>query len=81
MFSTLILDDDPMDGSRSLRKRKASSEGLDAHSKASSKRQRKEESEPSESEVPAPAVSDGEDEDEPVLAAAPRANRLPTRKS
>ena len=32
IFNTLILDDDPLDGSRSLRKRKASSEGLDIQS-------------------------------------------------
>ena len=38
IFNTLILDDDPLDGSRSLRKRKASSEGFDVQSKASSKR-------------------------------------------
>ena len=38
VFNTLILDDDPLDGSRSLRKRKASSDDLEGRSKASSKR-------------------------------------------
>ena len=41
IFNTLILDDDPLDGSRSLRKRKASSEGLDVQSKTSSKRRKR----------------------------------------
>ena len=37
VFSSLILDDDPMDGSRSLRRRKASSKSLDARFEAANK--------------------------------------------
>lgn len=45
VFNTLILDDDPLDGSRSLRKRKASSE-QDESATISRKRQRNEYSKP-----------------------------------
>ena len=38
VFNNLILQDDPLDGSRSLRKRKASSADVEEQSKASSKR-------------------------------------------
>lgn len=41
VFNNLILDDDPLDGSRSLRKRKASSDEVDAQSKTSSKRRKR----------------------------------------
>ncbi|KAL9015799.1 MAG: hypothetical protein Q9185_006813, partial [Variospora sp. 1 TL-2023] len=40
VFNTLILEDDPLDGSRSLRKRKTSSADLDRPSADSRKRQR-----------------------------------------
>lgn len=52
VFNTLILDDDPLDGSRSLRKRKASSE-QDETAAISRKRQRHEYSKP-DPELPAP---------------------------
>ena len=41
VFNNLILDDDPLDGSRSLRKRKASSDEVDAQSKTSSRRRKR----------------------------------------
>ena len=41
VFNTLILDDDPLDGSRSLRKRKASSAEVEILSKSSGKRRKK----------------------------------------
>lgn len=46
VFNTLILDDDPLDGSRSLRKRKASSEQADL---VPQKRPRKQSSQPEKS--------------------------------
>ena len=52
VFNTLILDDDPLDGSRSLRKRKASSE-QDETAAISRKRQRHDYSKP-DPELPAP---------------------------
>ena len=57
VFNTLILDDDPLDGSRSLRKRKASSE-QDETATISRKRQRHEYSKP-DSELPAPIALTG----------------------
>lgn len=51
VFNTLILDDDPLDGSRSLRKRKASSE-QDETAAISRKRQKQEYPKP-DSELPA----------------------------
>ena len=74
-----------MDGSRSLRKRKASSEGLDVQSKASSKRRKKEESEEPEPEpepepLTAPSL-DGEEEVKPVTPGPPRANKTVSRKT
>lgn len=41
IFNTLIIDDDPMDGSRALRKRKTSSADVEDHSPVLRKRQRR----------------------------------------
>ena len=60
VFNNLILDDDPLDGSRSLRKRKASSDEVDAQSKTSSKRRKRRRSVSSgseESRSPLPSLS------------------------
>ncbi|KAL1959314.1 hypothetical protein VTO42DRAFT_2501 [Malbranchea cinnamomea] len=40
IFNSLIIDDDPLDGTRSLRKRKLSSDGLEAHRPVTRKRQK-----------------------------------------
>lgn len=82
IFNTLILDDDPLDGSRSLRKRKASEEGADTQSKASSKRQKKQSSEAPEVEtaVQIPPANDEEKKPEveqPVEVKAPKSRRRP----
>ena len=64
VFNNLILDDDPLDGSRSLRKRKASSDDADVQSKASSKRQKKQPSADLSSEAlgsPSPSIGDIEE--------------------
>ena len=62
VFNTLILDDDPLDGSRSLRKRKAST---DEQSKASSKRRRKQSTvDTSDSDAPSPPVLPDDDVEE-----------------
>jgi len=44
VFNKLILDDDPMDGSRALRKRKPSDDSLENHTLVPSKRQKKSQS-------------------------------------
>ena len=62
VFNTLILDDDPLDGSRSLRKRKASSESPEVQSKASSKRRKRHPSTDSESES-LPSLPDDVEDD------------------
>ncbi|KAK2746570.1 hypothetical protein FQN55_005557 [Onygenales sp. PD_40] len=41
IFSSLIVDDDPLDGSRSLRKRRASDEDGEGHATVTQKRQKK----------------------------------------
>jgi len=65
VFNTLILDDDPLDGSRSLRKRKASTDEVEEQSKASGKRRRKQSTvHESESEPPSPPVLPEDDVDE-----------------
>ncbi|MCJ1312175.1 hypothetical protein MMC25_005849 [Agyrium rufum] len=52
VFNTLILDDDPLDGSRALRKRKTSSEDADEHSRTSSKRTKRQASTATDVSVP-----------------------------
>ncbi|MCJ1391091.1 hypothetical protein MMC18_003953 [Xylographa bjoerkii] len=68
VFNTLILDDDPLDGSRSLRKRKASSDEIEVHSKASSKRRKRQSTvNESDSESPSsPSLVEDDEEDEEV---------------
>ncbi|MCJ1280847.1 hypothetical protein MMC26_000164 [Xylographa opegraphella] len=68
VFNTLILDDDPLDGSRSLRKRKASSDEIDAQSKASSKRPKRQSTvQESDSESPSsPSLAEDDEEEEAV---------------
>ena len=68
VFNNLILDDDPLDGSRSLRKRKASSDDVEEAIHAPKKRQRKQkvleiESEASRSSVSADEDDENDDED------------------
>ncbi|MCJ1474236.1 hypothetical protein MMC13_002894 [Lambiella insularis] len=64
VFNTLILDDDPLDGSRSLRKRKASSDEIEERSKSSGKRRRKQSTaKESESEVSSSPLLAEDDED------------------
>ena len=63
VFNNLILDDDPLDGSRSLRKRKASSDEADVQSKASSKRQKQQQQQSADSSSealgsPSPSIGD-----------------------
>ncbi|KAI9872533.1 MAG: hypothetical protein M1830_001511 [Pleopsidium flavum] len=63
VFNNLILDDDPMDGSRSLRKRKASSEVVEEPIITPKKRRRKLPNAESESEDSvSPTVADDEEE-------------------
>jgi histone acetyltransferase SAS3 len=66
VFNTLILDDDPLDGSRSLRKRKASTDDAEDLSKATFKRRRRQSAvQDSESEASqTPALGDDEEDDE-----------------
>ena len=59
VFNTLILDDDPLDGSRSLRKRKASSDELEERSKASSKRTKRQTSSVADVQGPGSVSSHG----------------------
>ena len=64
VFNSLILENDPLDGSRSLRKRKASSDDAEVQSKASSKRQKKQPSADLSSEAlesPSPSIDDIEE--------------------
>lgn len=74
IFNTLILDDDPMDGSRSLRKRKTPVDGVDEPPRPESHKRRRtnEEEEPDELAIdqpasPAPPVVEEaiEEDDEP----------------
>ena len=83
VFSTLILDDDPLDGSRSLRKRKASSEGLETQSKTSSKRQKRRSSDETGSTSAAPSLPDDESEGVSINIGAPSNSRpsVPTTAS
>ena len=59
VFNTLILDDDPLDGSRSLRKRKASSDEGEERSKASSKRTKRQTSSIADLQAPGSVSSYG----------------------
>ncbi|KAI4188089.1 MAG: hypothetical protein L6R41_002391, partial [Letrouitia leprolyta] len=88
VFNTLILEDDPLDGSRSLRKRKTSSAELDRSATDSRKRQRTHDtisnrSRPSRSPVPSdkrsvPAIAE---EDFVVVEGHDDAASSSTRKS
>ncbi|KAL8933407.1 MAG: hypothetical protein Q9216_006380, partial [Gyalolechia sp. 2 TL-2023] len=88
VFNTLILEDDPLDGSRSLRKRKTSSSELDRSTTDSRKRQRTQDtissrSGPSRSPVPSdrrsvPAIAE---EDFAVVGGRDDAASSSTRRS
>jgi len=72
VFNTLILDDDPLDGSRSLRKRKASTDEVEEQSKSSGKRRRKQSTiDESDSEAPSPHVLPDDDVDEDEALSKP----------
>ena len=62
VFNTLILDDDPLDGSRSLRKRKTSSEAADEVVSTSRKRRRNHSQ--SQAQVPEETDEESPSEDE-----------------
>jgi histone acetyltransferase SAS3 len=68
IFNTLILDDDPMDGSRSLRKRKASSEAVDDRSTAIRKRRK----------LPSGSESDAVRQEETAVASENEATMTPS---
>ncbi|KAL8717774.1 MAG: hypothetical protein Q9225_005021 [Loekoesia sp. 1 TL-2023] len=88
VFNTLILEDDPLDGSRSLRKRKTSSSEVDRSTTDSRKRQRTQDttsirSGPSRSPVPsdkrsAPAIAE---EDFAIVEGHDDAASTSTRRS
>lgn len=65
VFNNLILDDDPLDGSRSLRKRKASTDEVEEPISVPKKRRRKLVDSETGSEAPtSPVLVDEEDEEE-----------------
>ena len=66
VFNNLILDDDPLDGSRSLRKRKASSDEVEERPKSMSKRPKKQPSVESESEAETSSSTSSDDDDQKV---------------
>lgn len=70
VFNNLILDDDPLDGSRSLRKRKASTDEVEEPISVPKKRRRKLVDSETDSEAPTSLVlvdeEDGEDDDDRV---------------
>lgn len=87
VFNTLILPDDEMDGSRSLRKRKTPSEDIDETSRTANRKRRK--TTPPEEEQPEsvpeivvePAESIEEDGNEPQQSSSPKArNSRPQRQ-
>ncbi|KAL8993756.1 MAG: hypothetical protein Q9169_006102 [Polycauliona sp. 2 TL-2023] len=86
VFSTLILEDDPLDGSRSLRKRKTSSEEQDHSVTDSNKRQRTQDiasihSRASRSPVASVKRSAAPEEDVAVTDGYEDANSSSTRRS
>ncbi|KAL8769075.1 MAG: hypothetical protein Q9209_004861 [Squamulea sp. 1 TL-2023] len=86
VFSTLILEDDPLDGSRSLRKRKNSSSEHDRSTTDSRKRQRTHEttsirSGPSRSPAPSAKLSAAPEEDFAVTDGYEDAVSTSTRRS
>ena len=65
VFNNLILDDDPLDGSRSLRKRKASSDEVEEPIPVPKKRRRKQVDSDTGSEAPiSPVLADDDDDEE-----------------
>ena len=79
VFNTLILSDDPMDGSRSLRKRKASSESQEKPYDEIRKRSRRTTSE-SEKTKPVPPIGlDGQQDEE--LPTTPATVEVPTPRT
>ncbi len=90
VFNQLIVNEDPLDGSRLLRKRKASTEDVEEPPSTSRKRPRMRTRSGSNFPVPpqSPAESDGEDEkttressEEPVTRKAPRRRASGGRKT
>ncbi|MCJ1259955.1 hypothetical protein MMC24_007794 [Lignoscripta atroalba] len=62
VFNNLILDDDPLDGSRSLRKRKASSDEVEEPTKVPNKRRKQVDLESESEGSESPSLEDDEDE-------------------
>ncbi|KAI9741294.1 MAG: hypothetical protein M1834_003011 [Cirrosporium novae-zelandiae] len=71
VFNALILDDDPMDGSRSLRKRKASMDDIDEPGPSTRKRLRKRSASESPSEMSTHKGVDDDSEDDGARVPAP----------
>ncbi|KAF2720334.1 hypothetical protein K431DRAFT_226682 [Polychaeton citri CBS 116435] len=62
VFNTLILDEDPLDGSRSLRKRKSPSEDVDEAPNLPTRKRKRTTSEPAENDIDELAVIDEDEE-------------------